>query len=61
MRRGANLVALSRRSIQDPENTVPRIIEPVEKVGIEPIATTNRAPKTPKPAYLAPDLGQWQA
>jgi hypothetical protein len=38
-----------------------RIYQPVEKVGIEPIATTNRAPKAPKPAYLAPDLGQWRA
>ena len=35
--------------------------QPVEKGGIEPIATTNRAPKAPKPAYLAPDLGQWRA
>jgi hypothetical protein len=31
--------------------------QPVEKVGIELIATINRVPKAPKSAYLMPDLG----
>ncbi len=31
--------------------------QPVEKVRIEPIATTNRARNAPKPACLVPDLG----
>jgi hypothetical protein len=35
--------------------------QPVEKVGIGPIATANRVPKAPKSAYLAPNLGQWRA
>ena len=34
----------------------PRISQPVEKVGIELIATANRAPKAPKSACLVPDL-----
>jgi hypothetical protein len=32
--------------------------EPVEKVGVELIATTNRARNAPKPACLVPDLGR---
>jgi hypothetical protein len=31
--------------------------QPVEKVAIELIATTNRARKAPRPACLVPDLG----
>jgi hypothetical protein len=36
---------------------VPLIGQPVEKVGTELIATTNRARDVPKSAYLVPDLG----
>ncbi len=31
--------------------------QPVEKAGIELIATTNRARNVPQPAYLVPDPG----
>jgi hypothetical protein len=31
--------------------------QPVEKVGIEQIVTTNRAPRAPKPVCLVSDLG----
>jgi hypothetical protein len=40
---------------------VPRRGQRVEKVGVELIATTNRALKAPKTAYLVPDLGWKQA
>jgi hypothetical protein len=33
-------------------------LQPVEIVGISPIATTNQAPNAPKPAYLVPNLGR---
>jgi hypothetical protein len=36
---------------------VPGIAQPVEKAGIELIATTNRARNVPQPAYLVPDPG----
>jgi hypothetical protein len=32
-----------------------RRVQPVEKVGIELVATTNRAPKAPLSACLVPD------
>jgi hypothetical protein len=35
---------------------VPLIGQPVEKVGVELVATTNRVLKPPKTAYLVPDL-----
>jgi hypothetical protein len=35
---------------------LPRTPQPVEKVGVELVATTNRAQNTPKTAYLVPDL-----
>jgi hypothetical protein len=46
-----------RRSLSDAVET----LQPVEKAAIEPIATKNRAPKVPKAAYLAPNLGQERA
>ena len=40
---------------------LPRTPQHVEKVGIELIATTNRAQNAPKVAYLVPDLGRKRA
>src|SRR5215216_7741723 len=42
---------------EPPQSEVRRTPQPVEKVGIELKATTNRAWKAPKPAYLVPNSG----